>query len=98
MEVYSYFKKEFNTSISRGGLYFHGEVEEKAGYDIPQCSSFDIDELEEGVYDVLYNGYLPCRMFFWRSEHWLRGYIISVDDLENLDFAEDKFKKKSNSL
>lgn len=98
MKVYSYFVGGLDENIARGGVYFHGKLEQRAGYDIPSCSSFDIDELSEGVYDVLYNGHLNCKMFFWRKEHWSRGYIVQSDDTKSIEFAEKRFESKPDFI
>lgn len=98
MKVFSKEVEGMDSTISGGGVYFHGHLEDLAGYDIPECSSFNIDTLKEGVYDVTFNEEIKAKLFYWRSSTKRRGLIVALRDHEWMEDAQTKFNERRGSL
>lgn len=86
--------------------YFHGEVEQHAGYDIGACLNaeefLDVEKgcLKEGVYDAELLGYdKPLKAFLWNDEFKRpRGLIVVADNKKDMRFAKKKFDSKTSEL
>ena len=54
------------------GIYFHGEIEEKAGFDIPIFLEGDFNsDMEEGIHEclvILPGEEVTCTLYTWRPE------------------------------
>lgn len=104
----------FTTSINKcktkfkfvSGIYFHGELEKKLGYDLVQIDSKSLVELdkEHCCYPISipsYDGH-PV-LFNWKADgscpvNTYRGLIIEASNVEDLEFAVDAFKNKRQFL
>lgn len=98
MKVFSKEVEGMDCTISGGGVYFHGHLEDLADYDIPECSSFNIDTLKEGIYNVVFNDEIKAKMFYWRSPTRRRGLIVALSDHEYMEDAQTKFDLRKESL
>ena len=81
-------------------VYLHGLLEDKVGFDLVGC----LDRPQkEGVYDAVVvlpdNNCELAKLFYWKDGDKDRGLVVSVNDnQEVLDYAKDKFYKKSKFL
>lgn len=86
--------------------YFHGEVEDFAGYDIGACLNaeefLDIEKgsLKEGIYDAELIGYDKLlKAFLWNDEYKRpRGLIVVANNKKDMQFAKKKFNSKASIL
>lgn len=86
--------------------YFHGEVEDFAGYDIGACLNAEefLDTkqgiLREGVYDAELVGYNKLlKAFLWNDEFQRpRGLIVVADNKKDMQFAKEKFNSRASNL
>lgn len=86
------------------GWYFHGELENMVGFDIPSAS-VDLREVPDGIYAGSYKG-LDCTFFNWSyidedrysktKRH--RGFIVLNTDKEAYEFAELAYRTKRQNL
>lgn len=86
--------------------YFHGEVQDAAGYDIGAClngelcADFVKKSYREGIYDAELLGYdKPLKAFLWNDEFQRpRGLIVVAGNMKDMRFAKNKFKSKTSNL
>lgn len=86
--------------------YFHGEVEDFAGYDIGAClngeicADFNKELYKEGIYDAELEGFnKPLKAFLWNDEFKRpRGLIVVADNKEDMQFAKKKFNSRTSIL
>lgn len=86
------------------GWYFHGELQDMVGYDIPSAS-VDLMEVPDGIYAGSYKG-LECTFFNWSyidedrysktKRH--RGFIVLNTDKAAYEFAELAYRTKRKNL
>lgn len=85
------------------GWYFHGQLEDMVGFDIPSAS-VDLREVEDGIYAGTYKG-LECTFFNWsyiddgyskKRRH--RGLIVLNSDKKSYDFAQLAYDSKRKNL
>jgi hypothetical protein len=77
--------------------YLHGELQDKAGYNI--FSFFKEIPKEEGIYKgfvEFLNEIVYCTIFLWKANDikGLQGLVVANDDIEYLDDAKTKFENK----
>ena len=86
--------------------YFHGEVEDFAGYDIGACLNaeefLDTEKgsLKEGIYDAELIGYDKLlKAFLWNDEFKRsRGLIVAADNKRDMAFARRKYNSRTSVL
>jgi hypothetical protein len=86
------------------GWYFHGELQDMVGFDIPSAS-VDLIEVADGIYAGTYKG-LDCTFFNWsyieedtyskKRRH--RGFIVLNSDKTAYDFAQLAYDTKRKYL
>ena len=87
-------------------VYAHGNLEDLAGFDIVCCKKrdgFDYGtERIENINAMLPNGQtVDAKLFLWHRknfcERFIRaaGLIVSVDDKESLEYAQQKFDERA---
>lgn len=86
--------------------YFHGEVEDFAGYDIGACLNAEefLDKekecVREGIYDAELLGYDKLlKVFLWSDEYGnFRGLIVVADNKRDMAFARRKYNSRTSAL
>lgn len=86
------------------GWYFHGELQDMVGFDIPSAS-VDLIEVQDGIYAGSYKG-LDCTFFNWsyiegdsyskKRRH--RGLIVLNSDKKAYEFAQLAYEAKRKHL
>ena len=83
------------------GVYLHGELEDKAHYDIAY-SSIDLHELDDGVYPATHKSEDQCTLYLWSHTEYgpkrLRGLVVLNDDIDGIKHAQMKYEQKSTFL
>jgi len=76
-----------------GSVYLHGDVQHKAGFDIPIFLDGDFP-LKDGVYDciALVPDEVKCKMYVWFRGivpgRRMMGLIVDINDSESIKYAE----------
>ncbi len=86
--------------------YFHGEVEDFAGYDIGAClngeicGDFNKKLYKEGIYDAELKGFnKPLKAFLWNDEFQRpRGLIVVADNRKDMEFARRRYNSRASVL
>lgn len=79
-------------------VYLHGDLQNKAGYDI--FSFLDEKPEEEGIYDTIVefpDMKVLAKAFLWKAKiggKGLQGLVVSVDDEMCMKDAENKYNNK----
>lgn len=84
--------------IARGGIYFHGKLEDIIGYDIPACTDFYVNSLDDGAYDVKVNNIHDAVLFFWKGSYMQRGLIVLKGDERSMNYAMMAFNNRNEFL
>lgn len=82
------------------GVYLHGELQRKIGWDIVSVPK-DVPEGIHHVTVVHYEKEYEAVMFIWKNKigpYIYRGYIVLPDDTESVKFAQEKFDKNSQII
>ena len=86
----------------RSFIYFHGEIENRLGYDLVQSPT----DLEMGVNDCIAHvpfgdvwEAIPCKSFIWMDDFTQspKGLIVALNDTKALEFAQSKYDYAHNS-
>lgn len=82
-----------------GNVYLHGNLEDMNGYDIGFLSEIPEEDGEYPCICILANGKAHIsRLFFWRTDELLRGYVVKEDDKESLLEAKALLNKKAKYI
>jgi len=90
-------------------IYLHGDIQSRAGYDIPIFLEGEF--FGEGVHDVFVLlpseekegevDEVPCKMYVWKVNYlgrvMYKGYIITPE-CESREFVEKQFKNKEKHI
>ena len=84
-------------------IYFHGNIETLAGYDIGICINAEQFIFNNNILTGIYEAHLKgfdnrLRAFIWTDDNMFRGLVVDVTDTEALDYASECYKEKRGYL
>ena len=81
------------------GVYLHGELEQINGYDLVEFEPPKADGVY-GCFVHIKDETYVAKLFYWKAKidekvTMNRGLIVSVDNKDDIKYAQEKFKKRA---
>ncbi len=92
----------YEHATSRGSIYFHGDLEDQLGHDMPYYDK-SVRSLEEGIYPANVNDNSGHTLYLWFDQvtddfRQPRGLIVKDTDSVAAKYAARKFNERASSL